>query len=352
MSSYHQRLGFIVSVMLVCTLATACGAGESADSEAPRVASAEREVPTGGESDVMDREQSGPVEYAGELDGDAVRLTLVTGRSGPTSGSLQGLDAALFLTGTLAGGRLEGQLSGGGMRVPVRGELSGDTLHLSIGPDDDGEVLQAVLRREGGRAASSAPVTSAPSIHVVVNGESVTQAARQRLEQQYGLRMLEGRYWYDATSGAWGLEGGPTMGYLMPGMPLGGPLRIDASGGGTAVIVNGRALHPYDLMSLQMLVGAVNPGRYFLDARGNMGFDGGPPLVNLVALLQAFAANQQQAQLYGPGWGGGNASGGGYASGGGGGGGGGGWYSGITGAGGNESGGSGYVMGEGWSVSY
>lgn len=347
MSSHYRRLGFIVSVMLVCALAAACSAGEGADSDAPRVGSAEREVPTGEEIDVMDREQAGPVDYAGELDGDAVHLRLETVRSGPTSGSLQGLGAALFLTGTLAGGRLEGQLSSGGMRVPVRGELSGDTLHLSIGPDEDGEVLQTVLRRDGGRAASSAPVTSAPTINVVVNGESVTQATRQGLEQQYGLRMVEGRYWYDATSGAWGLEGGPTKGYLMPGMPLGGPLRMDASGGGTAVVVNGRALHPYDLMSLQMLVGAVNPGRYFLDARGNMGFEGGPPLVNLVALLQVFAANQQQARLYGPGWGGGNASGGG-----GGGGGGGGWYSGITGAGGNESGGSGYVMGEGWSVSY
>lgn len=33
--------------------------------------------------------------------------------------------------------------------------------------------------------------------------------------------------------------------------------------------------------ALQQLVGPVRPGRYWLDAYGNAGFEGGPPLVNL-----------------------------------------------------------------------
>lgn len=186
-----------------------------------------------------------------------------------------------------------------------------------------------------------------PASRVVVNGEAIDAAERGRFEQRYGVRMQPGRYWYDAASGAWGIDGGPTMGYLLPDMPLGGNLRRYASGGGTPVIVNGRALHPYDLMSLQMLVGQVSPGRYFLDARGNLGIEGGPPLVNLVALLQVAIAAQQRSQFQGPGWGSANPGGGGGSEWGSGG-----WYSGITGAGGNESGGSGYVMGDGWSVSY
>ena len=119
------------------------------------------------------------------------------------------------------------------------------------------------------------------------------------------------------------------MGYLLPNMPFSGPLRAGASGAARR-FSNGRTLHPYDLMALQMLVGNVNPGRYFLDASGNMGQEGGPPLANLVALQQMFIAQQRQAQLNGPGWGGGAA--GGSA----GGGDGGGWYSGITGAGGHR----------------
>jgi hypothetical protein len=287
-----------------------------------------------------------PVEFAGDLEGEPLRLTLVTSRSGPISGALSGFDGAFFLTGTLEGGQLEGQLSGAGTRVPVRGEIKGDTLRLSLGPDEDGELLQAVLRRTGAREPV-APLAAFPSSGtVIVNGDVVDTPTRARLEQQYGLRMIEGRYWYDGASGAWGIEGGPTLGYLQPGMPLGGPLRADASGGGTGVLVNGRALHAHDLLSLQMLIGTVNPGRYVLDPHGNLGLEGGPPLVNLVARLQAFAAEQQAAQLHGPGWvgGGGNSVGGDGGDGG--------WYSGITGAGGSESGGSGYVMGEGWSVSY
>jgi hypothetical protein len=36
-----------------------------------------------------------------------------------------------------------------------------------------------------------------------------------------------------------------------------------------------------ELYALQQLVGPVRPGRYWLDAYGNAGFEGGPPLVNL-----------------------------------------------------------------------
>ncbi|HPF26549.1 MAG TPA: hypothetical protein P5528_10620 [Steroidobacteraceae bacterium] len=293
----------------------------------------------------MRLEQHGPVVFAGDLDGQAVRLTLVTLRPGPLSGALSGLDHALFLTGTLQGSDIHGELRGMDIQLPLRATIEGDTLRLTIGSEEnDGEAIGTVLRRSAATASAALPAASASADTVVVNGEPIAADERARLQQQYGLRMNAGVYWYDARSGAWGFDGGPTMGYLLPNMSLGGPLHAGASGGGTSVVVNGRTLHPYDLMALQMLVGNVYPGRYFLDASGNMGQEGGPPLANLLVLHQMFIAQQRQAQLYGPGWGGSGSS----ASGGGDGG----WYSGITGAGGNESGGSGYVMGEGWSVSY
>ena len=55
-------------------------------------------------------------------------------------------------------------------------------------------------------------------------------------------------------------------------MPLAGPLPADASGGGqgrlTAVFINGRELHPSDVMALRQY-GPVIPGRYGWD--GGMG---------------------------------------------------------------------------------
>jgi hypothetical protein len=84
----------------------------------------------------------------------------------------------------------------------------------------------------------------------------------------------------------------------------------------------------------------------YLDGQGNLGLEGGPPLLNLVALVSLLQAQQRQ-DLYGPGWGAGGDAGSGQA---------GGndnfWSSGITGAAGNESGGAGYVMVDGVAATY
>jgi hypothetical protein len=42
------------------------------------------------------------------------------------------------------------------------------------------------------------------------------------------------------------------MGLISPDSAR-GPLQADASGGGTSVFVNGRELHPYDVMALRQL---------------------------------------------------------------------------------------------------
>jgi hypothetical protein len=116
---------------------------------------------------------------------------------------------------------------------------------------------------------------------VIINAERLTTVQLRALELQYRVRIVPGRYWYDRVSGAWGMEGGPTAGLILPGLAVGGPLRADASRGTMLVWVNGRRLPWQDLVALQQLTGPIRPGRYWLDARGNAGFEGGPALVNL-----------------------------------------------------------------------
>ena len=176
-------------------------------------------------------------------------------------------------------------------------------------------------------AASAAP--TAPRRHVVVNGSPVPKARLAEIENYYRLSIADGEYWYDRTSGAAGPAGGPTLTFIVPGLDLGGPLQPDASAGNTGVFINGRELPQQDLIALTRLVGFVQPGRYFLDGNGNAGYEGGPPMINLIA-----ASRQQQSQ--------GGSDG---------------WYSQAVGAGGNESGGTGYVMGKDasgntWGASY
>ena len=121
------------------------------------------------------------------------------------------------------------------------------------------------------------------SRNIFVNGVKLNQQTIQSLEAYYGLRMQRGRYWYDKVSGLWGFEGGPAMGQIMPALKLGGSLKAHASGGNTGVFVNGRELHPTEVQYLFSIFGQVIPGRYWLNAQGYGGFEGGPALFNLNA---------------------------------------------------------------------
>lgn len=126
---------------------------------------------------------------------------------------------------------------------------------------------------------------------VIVNGVPVSQAEFRAEFQRFGVILsgpiAPGSYWYDPVSGLWGNAGGPTMGQILPGLDLGGPLRSDASGGGTAVFINGREIHPMEYLYLQGLFGYVMPGRYWLNAQGIGGSEGGPPTFSLAAAAQA-----------------------------------------------------------------
>lgn len=128
---------------------------------------------------------------------------------------------------------------------------------------------------------------------VLVNSVRLSDATVKGLEQKYRVVIQDGDYWYDRVSGAWGLRGGPTVGFTLAGLNLGGSLRSDASAGNTGVFINGRQLHQNDVVALMQL-GPVYQGRYWVDANGYFGFEGGPALGNL--WLAAQAARRQGAQ--------------------------------------------------------
>jgi len=125
--------------------------------------------------------------------------------------------------------------------------------------------------------------------NVVVNGTRWSDELLSAYEKRFGVRIPDGNYWYDAIAGAWGMEGGPTLGFIQAGLKLGGPLRADASRGNTKVFINGRELHTYDVLSLQQLISpySVMPGRYWVDSYGNFGYEGGWAIGNLVQIARS-----------------------------------------------------------------
>ncbi|MCA9727301.1 MAG: hypothetical protein KC729_06425, partial [Candidatus Eisenbacteria bacterium] len=140
---------------------------------------------------------------------------------------------------------------------------------------------------------------------VIVNGQPVPESVLGQLAQQYRVQIPAGRYWYDPACGAWGLEGGPAAGITMAGISLGGPLRVDASGGSargfvTGVFINGREIHPIDYQALCQLV-PVGPGRYWVDAWGNAGYEGMPAAINLWQLAQSRGGGGRGYHHAGPG---------------------------------------------------
>jgi hypothetical protein len=137
-------------------------------------------------------------------------------------------------------------------------------------------------------SSSNAPAPRETFTHrVLINGTRLSDQVLDVITSTWRVRVADGDYWYDKTSGAWGLTGGPTLGFILANLNLGGQLREDASNGDTGVFINGRELHQIDVNALQQFT-PVWPGRYWVDARGMCGVEGNPtPLLNLAALANA-----------------------------------------------------------------
>jgi hypothetical protein len=191
------------------------------------------------------------------------------------------------------------------IELGVSAEQTGSTTVLlkgsnfGLGPIQSSHVKSQVQKlRQSILDAASNPSTSSVSggssgtspssskRNVIVNGqrlsdEQIEMAARR------GVQMADGNFWYDPMMGAWGYRGGPAVGIIQPGMDLGGPLPEDASNGNTGVFINGRDLPLQDVAILQRIVGMVLPGRYWLDANGNFGLQGGMMLGNIWMLARS-----------------------------------------------------------------
>ena len=137
-------------------------------------------------------------------------------------------------------------------------------------------------------ALSDAAAEESASKKVVINGTQLLAKDIQTLERSYGVPLQPGRYWYDKMSGLWGFAGQPTAGQIYPGLQLGGQLKANASNGKTGVFINGRELPIIEVQYLQQL-GTVYKGRYWMNAQGVGGIEGGPPVFDLAA-----AARQRQ----------------------------------------------------------
>lgn len=123
---------------------------------------------------------------------------------------------------------------------------------------------------------------------VLINGRTLSESQLRDMTALYGVRPRPGNYWYDARSGLYGAVGFPAYGTMYPGHDF-GQLSRQASSGDTGVLINGReiALAEYAVWS-NLLGTPIAPGSYWLDALGNVGYEGNPfPAANLYVVAQS-----------------------------------------------------------------
>lgn len=164
---------------------------------------------------------------------------------------------------------------------------------------------------------------------VYINNYRLTAEQLQELAVVYGVPPLPGRYWYDSLSGSYGIWHGLSLGVILAGHDF-DQVPEDASKGNTGLFINDRELPETDVLFLEWIFNVPRqPGRYWQDAFGNIGYEGDQtPLVNLYV---AYQQRVRSSAFYGSGdnyWAGNFAS-----------------Y-------GNEQNGFGYVMVNGISVTY
>lgn len=146
------------------------------------------------------------------------------------------------------------------------------------GDEDEPLMAPAPVTSPGPLGRNLAPTNSATQI----NGRGLSTAEVQALSAAVGGQVPAGAFWYDPGSGLWGPMGGGSVGQILPGLPLGRP-PAGCSGRGSNIRINGREISFQEVQFLTGLLGPIQPGRYFLDAAGNAGLEGGPVLVNLFA---------------------------------------------------------------------
>ena len=265
----------------------------------------------------------------------SITLTLHQEESGDISGKMSDGFMFLILEGELDAPGISGDAtSDDGQELGFVANFKADgNLNLKIFPYDESDnpdysaAKTLIFTRQGASPAGQAKQTvltatgsegeDATTREVYVNRVKLDDVTLQALETQYKIPIQNGRFWYDATCGAWGVEGGPTAGFIYPALNLPRPMPVDISQGGTGIFINGREIHPLDQMALQQIFGTTIPGRYWLDAQGNLGPEGGGAIANLAAAISASRGGQSGSVThgYGKGYGSRGTVGGGMYSG-------------------------------------
>ncbi|MFH2012861.1 MAG: hypothetical protein ABIJ37_09220 [Pseudomonadota bacterium] len=235
-------------------------------------------------------------KYIAETDDGKYYLNIKRTSDGHYKGELNIEGDIIFLSAIKRGNKIVGEMNDYGEVYAFMTTLRNDgSLNFSdetgkslvFRPHKTTESHNKINTKQASAAEAKSAKSSKRKSDVYINRIRLDVDKLNALETTYQTRIEKGHYWYDRICGAWGVENGPTAGFIMAGLDLPGPMPSDISGGGIGIFINGREIHPLDQQGLQKLFGITYTGKYWLDAQGNLGVEGGPAILNIMAAIQA-----------------------------------------------------------------
>jgi hypothetical protein len=227
--------------------------------------------------------------YTSSTQAGQVILSLARNESGIYTGTISDNTNTLKISGQVVNGSLQGRIVEEGSNVVFAAAMQNQMLSLSMAQADIyGNINPATAQvmtfvRSGGSGEDPALNKG----EIKINNIVLTKEQTREIVARYGIMPKPGNYWYDKVSGLYGVVGFPSYGFMYPGHNF-GELSRNASSGNTGVLVNGRELPQMEWIIWSYILGTqVLPGSYWLDATGNVGYQGyNVPVVNLFAAAQ------------------------------------------------------------------
>ncbi len=232
--------------------------------------------------------------FSGNEEGDHYQLIINKNQNGSYEGFILEDGNKIAIVGNKQDNKLIGVIEELGERYEfiITSQNNGTLLLV----DEDGESLlfqktTVVETNANNNEKNSNMDQQNLSRQIFINRIQLNPKAMHAIEANNQTPIAEGRYWYDVNCGAWGVEGGPTAGFIQAGLSLPGPMPTDISGGGTGIFINGREIHPLDQQALNALFGVTYQGQFWMDAQGSIGYLGGPAIANILQTAQAKQSN-------------------------------------------------------------
>lgn len=227
-----------------------------------------------------------------------ITLLLSKNDSGGYDGSLSGNNNSIPVSGQILNGQLKGKIGDSGSNIIFSAGIQNQTITFTMADAGiNGNINPATAQvltfvRSGGNIpavpqTAGSPVSVQSIGDVRINNLTLSREQIRDLVSRYGIEPKPGNYWYDSASGLFGVYGYPSYGFMYPGHNF-GKLSRDASAGNTGVLINGRELPQQEWAIWSYMIGYyVQPGSYWFDSNGNVGYEGNNmPVLNMFVIAK------------------------------------------------------------------